>query len=167
MMSIWQNFSSREKIMVTIGALFGLFYVFYKFGISPIGAWHQSALDENERTRTGYEQVILAARRHGEPEGGAREAGNVNANVDLTTSLKSALPSRATNAGLVATTFDGDDNQVQITLAPADPARLYAYMADIEQSFGAVITQARISRARANPELVRADRLVFTRQSPQ
>jgi len=75
------------------------------------------------------------------------------------------LGSSATAAGLVVLTTDGDDNRVQISFAAADPEILYTWMSNVETQYGAIVEEARMSRARNNNQLVKADRLVFVRRA--
>lgn len=156
----WKNLSVRERIMVALGFICGLLFLLYQLVILPLGGWHVNAKSRLSAAELGYEQVILAARLHG----GQSVGVSADSAYDTTTPLKTALEASATEAGILVSTTDGNDNRVQISLAAANPQELYAWMRNVETRYGAVIVEARISRARNNNQLVKTDRLTFMRR---
>ncbi len=163
MNAVWQNFSKREQIMVILALIFGGLFVVYQFAFLPIRAWQIASEEKSNQAKVGYEQVILAARLHG--QNGINDEQNGNDNVDINTSLKSALTSSAQAAKLIVLTTDGNDVEAQISIAATEPDRFYQYLVDVERLYGAVVTEARISRVRGNPALIKADRLSFSRRT--
>lgn len=161
MKSWWLSLSTREKAMVALGAVAAVLFVLYQALIMPLSRWHTEALAQSDAASVGYRQVILAAQRAG---GGAGAEAAGQPVFDAKTPLKSALASSASRAALIVSTTDGDEaSGVRMTLAPADPEKLYNWLETVKRDYGAIIVEARISRARNNSELVQADRLIFRR----
>ncbi len=156
----WSTLSIRERIMVAFAATAGVCFLLWQAIIVPIGNWHSASLQRVDRASLGFDQVVLAARLHGEGDAQAEPQSS----FDTATSLNSALSSSAAAFNLIISSIDGDGTQVQITLAPADPDLLYQWMRRVNRVYGAQVIEARLSRARNNGALVKADRLVFARR---
>ncbi|MEL6111530.1 MAG: type II secretion system protein GspM [Pseudomonadota bacterium] len=155
----WQTLSIRERGMLIIGLFVGVVFVGYQFIYLPLNGWHADGRAALARARLGYDQVQLAARLHG----GQQQRVAAGA-ADRSTPLNRALANTAAQARLIVSSTDGNsDARVQLTLAPADPAVLYGWIEQVENQYGAVVVEARFSRARNNPALIKTDRLVFTR----
>ncbi len=161
MQSWWLTLTIREKAMVAVGAGAAVLFILYQALIMPVGRWHKQVLAQSDVASVGYRQVILAAQRTGGGAGGEAAGQPV---FDAITPLKSALASSASRAALIVSTTDGDEaSGVRMTLAPAEPEKLYNWLDAVKRDYGAIVVEARISRARNNNELVQADRLIFRR----
>ena len=163
-MTAWFNaLSVREKGLVVIAAFLTIIFLFGQFVVQPARGWKSGAEREYQSARTGYNQVVRAARLR-DPIGGAVTNGGPA--IDRSTPLKTAIAAAASEARLIISSADGDDQRgVEITLAPADAERVFDWLQTIEQRYGGVVREARISRSRANPALVRVDRLEIVRPS--
>lgn len=165
MIAWWQNLSVRERIMVAGAVVVGVLYLVYQFTIIPLGTWSDASKERLRLQQVGYEQVKLAARMHG---GKALTAVPSNPNIDLTTPLKQVLDRDARQAQLVVSSIAGEgDRNIEITLAAAEPERLYQWLASLRENYGAIVVEARMSRARNNPALVKVDRLIVSRTGPR
>ncbi|MEL7015062.1 MAG: type II secretion system protein GspM [Pseudomonadota bacterium] len=155
----WQTLSPRERGMLIIGLAAGVLFAVYQFVYLPVSTWHENSRRVLSQRKVGYEQVQLAAKLHGGQQQQAVARG-----ADRATPLKQALANTAAQARLIVSSTDGNsDARVQLTLAPADPEVLYGWIDEVENRYGAVVIEARFSRARNNPALIKTDRLIFSR----
>jgi len=156
--------------MLIFASVTGLVFIIYQFIFLPIDQWQTGTNARYQNAKTGYEQVILAARLYGEKTN-TNDQNQPGPNdddttpIDTQTPLKNALSASAATLRLVVTSTEGDGERVQISLAPTEAERIYNWMTTVKARYGAVIIEANFNRSRNNDRLISANRLVFTRNT--
>lgn len=137
-MSWWQDLSARERLLIAICAGVIALAMLVFLVIRPIGEYRANAVVEFEQATETYKRVQLAA-------ASPRQEGSTDFSE-----LRSLLTRTAQSSGIVINRIATRNQVMELSTAGSTPARLYGWLALLEEQHQVHVQVAQIRPASGN-----------------
>ncbi|WP_425408608.1 type II secretion system protein GspM [Hyphococcus sp.] len=134
----WNDLSSRERLLVACAALLAGALLLSLVIVRPLFGWNSSADSKVRQARDAYEMTAAAAAVSGRASTPAAASN---------TPLRQAILSTASNAGIELVRIgSASDSRIEIQAAPADSEILFAWLSELESTYGIHVTFADMTK---------------------
>lgn len=131
----WQDLSERERLLLMAGGAVVLLAVLVFLVINPITGFRQDARGEYQSAAETYRRVTLAA-------AAPRDGASTDA-----AELRSVLTSSASRSQIVISRLNNLEGAIDLSISATEPARLYGWLAVLEEQHGVHVRSAQIRPA--------------------